>query len=797
MANRSVRVRLLTAFFGISAFAVVAAIAAFYAFSQVGDSLERITEQRVPSALAAQELARHAERMVAAAPALLRVSTATEYEQLSAKVTNDVNRLNDLLAALKNSEIDPGAVEPIEPLVKWLGVNLISLNNIAFNNLSLVQDKKQLLSELTNTYSGFRGVLLSRMSVLEERVSDLRRRINDPGLTSGARIAAMAELSRATFLLLSLQNVRLEGVTIHNALLRASSAETRSDLEDLAISLKESLEAFETWVAGLEPESRQELLAIVEQLRTFTVGRDSISLVRERQLENSNVEEQLAKHLGVSGRLTAAVDRLVIGAKHDITLANEQALSAQRLGRAILITVVVLSLISSTLIVWLYVERNLIARLTVLTESTLAVAGGNLTASIPVDGTDEIGRMSEALTVFRNTAAEVEEAKLQVVEARQRLLDAIESISDGFALYDDKDHLVLCNSRYRSALHPGEEDELSPGMTFEMVVRHAAERGLVRDAKGRVDAWVAERMEKHRNPTGALMQQRADGRWVQVTERKGTDGSTVVVYTDISELKQREQELAELVEKLEIARDRAMQAARAKSTFLANMSHELRTPLNAIIGFSEVLLEKMFGELNEKQEEYLRDIFSSGTHLLRLINDILDLSKIEAGKIKLEPSAINLRELLQSSLVLVKEQALSHGVSLDLHVDDGIDTVIADEQKVKRIVYNILSNAVKFTPDNGKAGINARQTDAGVEIAVWDTGVGINPEDQGRIFEEFQQLGDALSAKPEGTGLGLTLTKKLVELHGGKIWVKSSPGEGSTFTFTLPRKGGAELRKRA
>jgi adenylate cyclase len=797
MAHRSVRARLLTAFFGISAFAVVAAIAAFYAFSEVGGSLETITERRVPAALAAQELARHAERMVAAAPALLRVSTATEYEQLSAKVTSDVNQLNDLLTVLKNSEIDPHAVEPIEPLVKWLGVNLISLNNIAFNNLSLVEKKKQLLSELTDTYSGFRGVLLSRIRALEDKVSDLRRRISNPGLTSGARTAAMGELSRATLLLLPLQNVRLEGVTIHNALLRAGSAESRSDLEDLAISLEGSLEACETSVAGLEPESRQELLAIVEQLRSFTEGRDSIPLVRERQLENSNVEEQLAKHLDVSGRLTAAVDRLVAGAKHDITLANEQALSVQRLGRVILITVVVLSLISSTLIVWLYVERNLIARLTALTESTLAVAGGNLTADIPVDGGDEIGRMSEALTVFRNTAAEVEEANLQVTEARQRLLDAIESISDGFALYDDEDRLVLCNSRYRSGLHSGEEDELSPGMTFEMVARHAAERGLVLDAKGRVDAWVAERMEKHRNPTGALMQQRADGRWVQVTERKGTDGSTVVVYTDISELKQREQELAELVEKLEIARDRAMQAARAKSTFLANMGHELRTPLNAIIGFSEVLLEKMFGELNEKQEEYLRDIFSSGTHLLRLINDILDLSSIEAGRIRLEPSAVNLPELLQGSLVLVKEQALKHGISLDLRVDDGVDTVVADEQKVKRIVYNMLSNAVKFTPNNGKAGINARRTDEGVEIAVWDTGVGITPEDQGRIFEEFQQLGDALSAKPEGTGLGLTLTKKLVELHGGKIWVKSTPGEGSTFTFTLPPKDSAGLRKQA
>ncbi len=797
MTYRSVRAQLLAAFLGISAFAVIAAITAFYAFSEVGDSLERITEQRVPSALAAHELARHAERMVAAAPALLRVSTGTEYEQLSAKVANDVSRLNDLLAALKGSEIDPDALEPIEPLVNWLGVNLISLNNIAFNNLSLAQNKRQLLSELTDIYSGFRGALLSRMSVLEERVLELRRRINDPGLTPAVRAAATAELSQATLSLLSLQNVRSEGVTIHNALLRASSAETRSDLADLAISLNESFEAFETWVAGLDPELRQELLAISEQLRAFTTGRDSILLVRERQLENSNVEQQLAKHVGVSGRLTAAVDRLVTGARHDITLANEQALSVQHLGRAILITVVVVSLISATLIVWLYVGRNLIARLTALTESTLAIAGGNLTASIPADGSDEIGRMSEALTVFRNTAIEVEEARLQVAEAHQRLLDAIESISDGFALYDANDRLVLFNQRYLDALYPGNENEISTGATFEMIIRRAAKRGLIRDAQGRVDAWVAARLKSHRNPSEPHVQQRADGRWLQVNERKTADGGTVVVHTDISELKRREEELADLVAKLELARDQAMQAARAKSTFLANMSHELRTPLNAVIGFAEVLQQRMFGELNEKQQEYLDDIAASGKHLLRLINDILDLSNIEAGKMELELGAVALPHLLESCLVLVKQQALAHNIDLALDITDDIDTLVADERKIKQILFNLLSNAVKFTPDGGKVGVKVRKVHEAVEIAVWDTGVGISPENQRRIFEEFQQMGETPAGKPEGTGLGLTLTKKLVELHGGEIWVESSPGEGSTFTFTLPIKQKAEHRRRA
>jgi signal transduction histidine kinase len=233
-------------------------------------------------------------------------------------------------------------------------------------------------------------------------------------------------------------------------------------------------------------------------------------------------------------------------------------------------------------------------------------------------------------------------------------------------------------------------------------------------------------------------------------------------------------------------------ASQHKSQFLANMSHELRTPLNAIIGFSQVLLEKMFGDLNDKQEDYLNDIFTSGKHLLNLINDVLDLSKIEAGKLEVELEKVDLRKLLEGSLVVVRERALRHDIRLSLDMADNVDTVTADERKVKQIVFNLLSNAVKFTPDKGQVGIRARKFDALVEIAVWDSGVGIALEDQQRIFEEFQQIERGLTDKQEGTGLGLALTRKFVELHGGKIWAESTRGHGSTFTFTLPVDGTQE-----
>jgi len=227
-------------------------------------------------------------------------------------------------------------------------------------------------------------------------------------------------------------------------------------------------------------------------------------------------------------------------------------------------------------------------------------------------------------------------------------------------------------------------------------------------------------------------------------------------------------------------------ANKHKSEFLANMSHELRTPLNAIIGFSEVLVERMFGTLNAKQEEYLRDIHSSGQHLLSLINDILDLAKVEAGRMELEVSEFNLPAALQNAMTLVRERAQTHGIALKLRVDKKLGDIRADERKVKQIVLNLLSNAVKFTPDGGRVDVDAHLNDASVEVSVKDTGVGIASEDQAVVFEEFRQVGRSYTSKQEGTGLGLALTRRFVELHGGTIRLESAPGKGSTFTFTLP-----------
>jgi GAF domain-containing protein len=229
-------------------------------------------------------------------------------------------------------------------------------------------------------------------------------------------------------------------------------------------------------------------------------------------------------------------------------------------------------------------------------------------------------------------------------------------------------------------------------------------------------------------------------------------------------------------------------ASQHKSEFLANMSHELRTPLNAILGFSEVLAQGMFGEVNEKQSEYLRDILDSGRHLLSLINDILDLSKIEAGRMELEVSEFDLPQAIQNALTLIRERALRRGIALHQVIDDRVAEIRADERKVKQVLLNLLSNAIKFTPEGGRIDVRAAPADGLVEVSVTDSGVGIAPEDQDAVFEEFRQVGTA-DKKAEGTGLGLALSRKFIELHGRRIAVHSQVGAGSTFTFTLPVHG--------
>jgi PAS domain S-box-containing protein len=497
-------------------------------------------------------------------------------------------------------------------------------------------------------------------------------------------------------------------------------------------------------------------------------------------------------------------------------------------------------------------------------------------------------------------------AEARAVAAQARLVDAIESIPACLVLLDAQDRLVLCNSRYREA-HAVIEERLVPGTPFAELCRASAEAGLIPAAAGRIDAWLADRLARHRSFGSWTEERQAKGRWFQLTERPTAEGGTVLVQVDVTDLKRREQELAEktqvlqatfdnmeqgllvldrelrikawngrfvtllgipaesvrfgapiieifriiaergeygpgdtetvitermdrlarldppvwerqrpdgtVIEQMRVrmpdggilvtytdtterkrveadlrrARDEAELASRSKTEFLANMSHELRTPLNAVIGFSDVLIGEIFGPLGDaRYRDYVHDIRDSGNHLLNLINDVLDVAKIEFGRIELTEESVPLGEIIDACVRLVRARADAAGVAVATELPAGLPALRADVRRMKQIVINLLSNAVKFTPSGGQVTISAATDAGGLVLAVSDTGIGMAPEDLAIALRPFGQIDSRLARKYQGTGLGLPLTKAMAELHGGSLELISAPGQGTTARVRLP-----------
>ncbi len=386
-------------------------------------------------------------------------------------------------------------------------------------------------------------------------------------------------------------------------------------------------------------------------------------------------------------------------------------------------------------------------------------------------------------------------------EAQRRLVAILEATTDFVGIADKDGRALYLNRAGRSMLGLDGEEDIShttiahyhPEWVATLIleeglpqaIRHGVWAGetalLTRDGR---EIAVSQVILAHKTATGAVEFFSTIAR--DMTDRQRAQEALEKLAESL------EEKVRERTAELEVARDYAVTATRHKSEFLANMSHELRTPLNAVIGFSEVLLERMFGDINAKQEEYLQDILTSGRHLLALINDILDLAKIEAGRTELELTTFNLPVTLENTLTLVRERAMRHSVNLSSEIDSQLGDCTADERKVRQVLLNLLSNAIKFTPEGGSISLTATARDAFAEISITDTGVGIGPEDQPKIFQEFYRAQGDLVKTREGTGLGLALARKYVELHGGSIWLESQVGQGSTFTFTLPLRNPVE-----
>ena len=498
-----------------------------------------------------------------------------------------------------------------------------------------------------------------------------------------------------------------------------------------------------------------------------------------RVLGNTVLAQARVASDAVDQVLTGLVENL--SERADLTSKEATAAAEAAMNRAVIACIVIV--IAGVLLTWRAL-RSILVPMQAISTAISGLIRGDRDVDLPPEGPDELGRMSQALRALRDSqdkrGALEEEARAQ----RNTIMTAIETIPDGFALYDKDDRLVLVNNRFRS-IFERIDDILEPGTRFEDILRLQLERKAV-DAQGvPEDQWVQERIERHQKPDGDRQEVMMSGAWIQISKRKTPDGGTVSVYSDISDLKSKQQQL-------EDANAQAIAASSAKSQFLASMSHELRTPLNAIIGYSEMLSEDAKDMGFQTAIDDLEKIMASGRHLLSLINDVLDLSKIEAGKMEMYAETFALRPLLDevaSTVVpLVGKNGNELVLSLDLENTDEIET---DKTKLRQNLFNLLSNAAKFT-ERGKIELSVskvQQNDVPFfRFAVRDEGIGMTPSQRDRLFQAFVQADQSTTRNFGGTGLGLAIAQEFTRMMGGQITVESEEGVGSLFSFEIPAR---------
>ncbi len=515
----------------------------------------------------------------------------------------------------------------------------------------------------------------------------------------------------------------------------------------------------------------------------------------------------------VTGMVPIVFEEALIG-EFELVLSRDAAVTQLKYDIAALLILTGL-IIGAIWLTSIAVARKSVAKpLARLQSYAAAVAAGEVKESIAIDRRDEIGRLASDLNVMggsiqnlldqlRSSNDELETANRtledRVVErtasvelVQQRLIDAIDSASEGFAFFDQEDRLVLSNQRFTELVAGSVDNDEMIGQTFETLVRQSVEQGrwkLPADSNSASEQFIESRLESFKRPGYPVVLQRHDGGWVQVNERPTGDGGTVAIYNDLTAIKEHEAELALMVHELEVARDQAMDATLAKSRFLANMSHELRTPLNAIIGYSELLHDDATDLGQNDFVPDLEKIRDAGKHLLGLINDILDLSKIEAGKMAIHREDFSVTELIDEVRTVIEPVLVNNRNGLNISIENNPGNMFSDQTKLRQNLLNLLSNATKFT-EQGQVNLKVRRYPVDgvdwLEFAVSDTGIGMTKEQVEKLFQSFAQADSSITRDYGGTGLGLSISREFCHMLGGNIAADSVHGQGSTFTMHLP-----------
>ena len=838
-----VRARLLLAFFGISGFAVLAAAAGIYAFRQVGDRLELI-DARVPQVVGSMEISRAADRLIASAPALLAATTTKEHDEISNRMRPEVSRLiiglNDIVRFGTAGE----AAITIQLLVASLRSNLAELENLVARRLETKARLTGLLQAVFQANQETQRLFAPWFQVMEMQISrsldEARKRDAEPGAQAGRDLAASIVLDR------SAQAAQRGFSAVVDQLVHTATIGETSRLPVVAFQLRRSLDDLEAKAKDLDPKLRALFTERLGRVRTLAIGPDAVLAVRGQELDLiRNAEKLIAENANLSVRLTAAVDRLVSEAETDVSSSAKEALAVQRLSARMLLLLATLSLIGSILIVWLYVGRNLIRRLTRLSGGMLAIAGGSQHTPIDISGSDEVAEMGRVAEILRKNTLERDELlteKAQTADrleqqVKERTAELAQSVEELRAL-GDVSQAVNSTIDLQTVLSTivGKAVQLSgtdAGAIY--VFDDASQEFRLRATYGMDDKIIAEIRDRHirigetaigvaaerrmpvqipdiqNDPASIVLDVivRAGFRAWLTVPLLGADrvvGALVVRRKAPGEFPKHTVDLlqtfaaqsvlaiqnANLFSEVEEKSRQLEIASQHKSQFVANMSHELRTPLNAIIGLTEMMFTNAAQFGTEKAREPLQRVHRAGTHLLGLINQVLDLSKIEAGKLELNPESVKLAPLIDEVVDTARQLAEQNKNRLVVEAPDNLGALTVDPMRLRQILLNLLSNACKFTKQ-GEVALRARKLVDGcdwIELAVADTGIGMTPEQQAKLFEEFSQADASTAQRFGGTGLGLAITRKLARMMGGDVTVTSEPGKGSIFTVRLP--GGAE-----
>ena len=643
---RSVRGRLILAFVGISMLSLVAAGAGLFSLERVNGALNRIADDRVPQALALVEVSRQAEQILNAAPALLVVTSEVSRVEVSATVRREVAELKTILSVADTASDGQAQSEgSVAALVERLDANLLELDALVTERIQLTETREGLARNLATVNNGALRLIAPAERQLGAQISSWNR--------SGAPEAdsidpEQGEIARGIIEILPQQDLATKIGAVGNALTSIATAETVEEVEVLKFGLDTALAELIAANEEMPAALKRRLVRLIGAFVELAQGEQSVPTVRTRELATITAAERLLQaNASISKLLSSRIDFLVSNATDEIAVARDTATDVQDLSLNILIGVGVLSLVSSILVIWLYVGRVLIRRLTALSNSMLSIAGGDLEATLPKPGTDdEIGRMGEALIVFRDTAVEVKKTNLEEMEtARRRLNDAIENSSEGFAFYDPAGALVICNSRYSNLLFPNGEFDVVPGVQFADVTRASAQTGIIKEAIGREDEWIEEQLVSQANPGEPRLQSDSHGRWILISERKTGDGGTVAIYSDITDLKARENELSE------------------KSTALEQLSKQLAKYL------SPQIYDSIF---SGKQEVKL---VSQRKRLTVFFSDLVGFTETTE---RLESE--DLTRLLNQYLTEMSNIAIAHGATIDKFIGDAIVIFFGDPE---------------------------------------------------------------------------------------------------------------------